>query len=230
MRNLNEYNQENFKSEFENSDIAKNIAADFDTLIWEKHFDSVVEMPTPRQRLGTKLFPMSSFYYIQKLLEANPEKIIDIGCGWNVHKKYIPSIVGLSPDENPKYYFGDNRDYFDEDFVQYNTNQFESVMSICALNYKPLTEIKSIVTQFISIVKPGGRGFIALDLHPMLDVEDPEVLEKVFGTEDPIDPEVEDYVRAQLKDLPCKVLVFDLDCPEVNDDVDGHLRIVFEKE
>lgn len=230
MRNLNEYNQENFKEEFENSSIGKAIANDFDLVVWEKHYDVETEMPTPRQRVGTKLFPMSSWYYIQYLTKKNPEKIYDFGCGWNIHKKYLPKIVGVSPDENPLYYFGDERDYFDKDFVEYHKDEYESAMAICSLNYNPISEIKEVIELFISVIKPGGRGYIALDLKAMMDREDPDMLDRIFGTDNPIDPEIEDYVRAKLDNLPCKVLVFDLDCPEIKDDLDGHLRIVFERE
>jgi hypothetical protein len=229
MRNLNDYNQENFKNKFSNSPIAKAIANDFEMIVWDKHFDET-SIATFRQLIGTKIFSMSSWYYIQYLLDKNPSVIHDIGCGWNIHKKYLDCIVGLSPDDSSQGTFGQEQDYFDEDFVTYRAGQFESAMSICALNYRPLSEIREIVEQFISVVQKGGRGYIALDLKPMVDREEPSVLDKIFGTTTPIDPEIEDYVRDKLNDLPCNVLVFDLDSPEISDGLDGHLRIVFERE
>ena len=39
MRNLNEYNQENFQESFSRHTIAQAIARDFDMVVWDKHFD-----------------------------------------------------------------------------------------------------------------------------------------------------------------------------------------------
>jgi hypothetical protein len=63
----------------------------------------------------------------------------------------------------------------------------------------------------------------------MLQREDAEVLDGLFGTPDPSYYEVDDYVRDQLSNLPCKYLVFDLDSMEYMNELDGTVRIVFEK-
>lgn len=230
MHNLNEYNQEEFEEQFSKTEMFDKIKKDFNTLVWDKHTMPFNIYPTLRQALGTKICTMTSFYYLQFLLEKNPESIFDIGCGWNMFKKYIPQIVGISPDvEDDPHYYGDSHDFFDPNFVMYNEGQFESAMSICSLHYSPLSQIKEVVESFVSIVSPGGRGYIALDLAPMLQREDADVLEGLFGTPDPSYYEVDDYVRDQLSDLPCKYLVFDLDSMEYMNELDGTVRIVFEK-
>jgi hypothetical protein len=226
MRNLNEYNQEYFEENFSGSAIASQVRKDFDKLFWDKHVDFMSQFPTQREQLGSRSFSMVSFYYIQYLLEKNPSQIIDMGCGWNVFKRYVPSIIGVSPDEC----FGDETDYFDDDYVANHKDCYESAMAICSLNYTPLTKIKKTVEDFISIVKPGGRGFIALDISPMLASTDPSQLDNVFGTENPTVHEIDDYVRKQLSNLPCNYLVFDIDSAEIRDDIDGQVRIVFERE
>ena len=138
--------------------------------------------------------------------------------------------MGISPDvETDPSFFGDSNDFFDQNFVMYNDSQFESVMSICALNYAPLTQIKEVVESFISLVVPGGRGYIALDIGQMLQREDADVLDELFGTTDPSYYEIDDYVRDQLSDLHCKYLVFDLDSMEYMNEIDGTVRIVFER-
>jgi len=180
--------------------------------------------------LGTKIGSATSFYYINKLLEKNPDQIYDIGCGWNMFKKYIPNIVGVSPDspETPSGWDADQFDFFDFDFVANHQEHFESVMSICSLQYVPLTTLRDRVIGFISIVKPGGRGYLALDPCPMLHRETPESLFDLFGTSEPAIEVVDQYIRDQLSDLPCNVLVFDVDSLDIRDELDGTIRIVFE--
>jgi hypothetical protein len=231
MRNLNDYNEEDFQASFSGSDIAKAIEKDFDQLVWAKHISPVTTYPTPRHRLGRRVCTMTSFYYIQYLLEKNPEKIYDFGCGWNLFKKYIPSIVGVSPDNcnDPTAYFGDEYDYVDSDYINNHQNTFDSAMAICSLNYTPLTTIRKTAESFISMIKPGGRGYMSFDIRPMIDREDPDVLDDYFGTPIPPVHEIDDYVREQLSNLPVDYLVFDLDSIENINEVDGIARIVFER-
>jgi hypothetical protein len=231
MRNLNVYNQDDFQASFSGSDIAKAVEKDFDLLVWDKHISPIATYPTPRHRLGRRVCTMTSFYYLQFLLEKNPQQIYDFGCGWNLFKKYIPRIYGVSPDNQADEltFFADGYDYFDKDYVDNHKDAFESAMSICALNYTPLSTIQCNVKNFISVIKPGGRGYIALDIAPMYDREEPEVLDKLFGTRTPIVHDIDDYVREQLSNLPVEYLVFDLDSMECANDVDGQIRIVFER-
>jgi hypothetical protein len=102
-------------------------------------------------------------------------------------------------------------------------------MAICSLHYVPLTAIKATVESFISVIKPGGRGYIALDVFPMVDREDSKILDSLFGTDKPTIHEIDDYVRDQLSELDCEYLVFDLDSIEHSDEIDGNVRIVFER-
>jgi hypothetical protein len=228
MRNINEYDEVAFEEAFADSNIAIQIKKDFDILSWDKHLPKHV-YATERQFIGSRICTMTSFYYIEKLLEKNPDAIYDFGCGWNLFKKYIPNIIGISPEnpEDPHSYYADQYDIFDEDFANNHQANYESAMAICSLNYRPLTEITNTVESFMSIIKPGGRGYISLDVAPMVSREDPSTLDDLFGTTTPIFHEVEDYIREKLSKLTCNYLVFDFDA-EVNDPYDGNLRIVFE--
>jgi len=231
MRNLNEYNQEEFESKFVNSQIAEKIKQEFDLLIWDKHVvdHTWSELTTHRQRLGSKIFAMSSFYYIEKLLNKSPTNIYDLGCGWNIFRNYIPEAIGISPEDpdNKRAYFGQEYDVFDNDFVKFHKDYYESIMAICSLHYRPISDIKKIVEQFISLVKPGGRGYIALDTITMVKFEIPEVLASMFESACPSNEQILNYVREQLGNLDCNLLVFDID--DTADEIDGNVRIVFER-
>jgi hypothetical protein len=231
MRNLNEYDQEKFEKEFKETETYKKIEKDFDTIFWDKHMNLHTAFPTPRQRIGSRVCLMTSFYYVEKMLEKNPENIVDVGCGWNMFKRYYPQLIGISPDnpEDSSTWFGDQHDYFDSDYAEFHKDEFDAAMSICSLNYTPLTTLRSNVESFISVVKPGGRGYIAIDILPMIDREDPEVLDDIFGTDKPTMHELDDYVREQLSDLDCEYIVFDLDSMENANELDGNIRIVFER-
>lgn len=229
MHNLNEYNQEEFEQQFSNTELGQAVAKDFELLVWDKHLVTELLYTTPRQILGTKIGSMASFYYINKLLENNPESIHDIGCGWNMFKKYIPNIIGISPDNPDNAWYGDEFDFFDFDFVSNHQEYYESAMAICSLHYVPLSSLRDRVLGFISIIKDGGRGFISLDADTMIKRESPENLIDTFGSEEPSAELLDQYIREQLTDLPANVLIFDIDTAEDKDELDGNIRIVFEK-
>lgn len=233
MRNINEYDEVDFEEQFANSEVAQAIQKDFDVLSWAKHFDPKKLYATERQQIGKRMFSMTSFYYINKLLEKNPLEIYDFGCGWNIFKKYLTStnIIGVSPEnpDDPNAYYGDHYDVFDADYATYHRDEFESAMAICSLQYATLTEIRNLAELFISVIKPGGRGYISFDIVPMVVREDPEILQELFNTTDPIAQVIDEYVIDQLSDLPCNYIVFDVDTCETQDAVDGTARILFER-
>ena len=75
------------------------------------------------------------------------------------------------------------------------------------------------------MIKPGGRGYIALDIHAMVNRTSDDIVENLLKSTN-----LDDYVRNELDNLPCKVLVYDQSGFDFNDSTDGNLRIVFEKE
>jgi hypothetical protein len=224
-QNINPYDPVQFKKEFEFTDICRNISKDFDNLWWDqqiKFFDSL----TPRYAVSTNNvgFSMIPFYYLQPLLEKNPTSIIDLGCGANMFKKYIPNIIGIDAHYGQICY-PDIESQVDAEYIKTHQNYFKSVFSINALHFRPLTELRLVYEEFISMVSPGGRGFISVNLKRMTDKETKVIDELV------VDGKVnyEHYVRTQLDNLPCKYLIFDVNLDVMDEWLDGNIRLVFER-
>jgi hypothetical protein len=131
---------------------------------------------TPREILGNpdikfnrykkskKRFSITPFYYLKFLEEKNPETIADIGCGWNVFKKYIPNITGFDV-------MGSNADIietYNSDFIIKYNQKFDAAF---AINIQVVTwdTIGQFITDFSKIIKPGGRGFLGIpSMFPLL--------------------------------------------------------------
>jgi len=228
MHNIQEYSELEFKKSFENSTIAQRIKTDFDELVWNKFYE-VRTVASPRQsalRLDNapSRFSMSPFYYIQYLLNRNPEVIYDLGCGLNIFKKYIPNIVGVSPETiESGYYFGDIHDFVDDDYIKNHTNYFESVFAINSLHFFPIEKIRQRINDFASMIKSNGRGFITFNLDRMLEASEQRAVfcKNNFN--------LDKFVRNELKDMPFTFLVFDVDLAVLNAGMDGNVRLVIEK-
>jgi hypothetical protein len=186
---------------------------------------------TPRQIDATGKVSVKCFYYLKFLTEKNPKNIYDLGCGWNFFKRYIPNIIGIGAEDNGSgCFYGDLYDKFNDTFVGKHQNYFESIFSINALHFSPLENLKKIILDFVSIIKPGGRGFLSLNLQRMK-----EHSEHKFDHFSVLD--FDQYVRDQLVEIPVKYLCIDIDFEDhpkslysgIDESMDGNIRLVFEK-
>ena len=126
--NFNIYNEDKFKSRFENSNLCRTIKNDFNELLWSKQLQFVDNRPsdafngdsmTIRQLLGETYnkFSMVPFYYLEPLLEKSPELIYDLGCGWNIFKKYIPNVIGIGAEsQHSEFFYADQWDFIEHAF------------------------------------------------------------------------------------------------------------------
>ena len=265
QENINVYNEEEFKLHFSQTDLYKTINKDYDdvswveprglrpySLLWNQRKDALIASAqglsrpwvnqTPRfVRAQMNWFSVTSFYYLNFLLEKNPTTIYDLGCGDNMFKKYIPNIIGIEPSQTCENV--DIIDKVDQTFIDSHQNYFESVFSICALHFHPFTELRKVVDDFISMVKIGGRGFIALNVLRMFELEakeknisvadHPFLKDKAVGIIIPnqkVIEEAENLTKKLLSGLNCDILVFDVDYSKgFNSSLGGNIRIVFER-
>ena len=224
LENLNPYNQLVFESSFSKTDLYKKIKQDYKIVSFSKFFsDNKITNATPRQMYGESWFSVTSFYYLHWLLEKNPTTIFDLGCGWNIFKKYIPNIVGIGAEPvDDKFYYADQHDYVDADFVQGHQEYFESVFSINSLHFVELSELQNQIKNFYSMIAPQGRGFLALNLWRMVERENSQI--KNYSIVD-----LEKYVRTQLYNLNIDFLVVDIDFKIPDEWMDGNIRLVMQK-
>jgi len=227
------YNRTNFYQQFSKTEIYSEICKDYDFVLFDKHFVDVnlslldSQSATPRQQMADRAlkktyFSAVPFYYLKFLTEKNPTTIYDLGCGWNIFKKYYSNIIGVGPeDPQHEFYNADINDYVDKHFVDTHQNYFESVFSIDALHYHPLSDIKNIVLDFYSMIAPGGRGWLALNAARLVE-NDTNFIEKPTEF-------IEQYIKEQLETLPESVLLLDIDLSCADNWMDGNIQIIFEK-
>ena len=236
QENVNVYNKEAFKSYFSQTDLWKAVSKDYEYL----------RLPQIRPHLTSttneiKYFNVFLFYYLNFLLEKNPATMYDLGCGSNPFKQYIPYLIGIDPDLSQGNV--DIIDQVDQTFIDSHQNHFESVFSVCALHFHPFTELRKVVDDFISMVKIGGRGFIALNVMRMFEheakekninpIDHPFLKDWCIGIKIPkqkVIEEAENLTKKLLSGLNCDILVFEVDYSKgfVNF-IDGNIRIVVER-
>jgi hypothetical protein len=199
-------------------------------------FDSLytwvdVHNQTPRLRAVTGQIPCATFYYTEFLVNINPDTIYDIGCGMNFFKGILPNVIGIDADGNAATHSEyDIKDVFDAEFVVGHENQFQAVMSIDALHFTSITNFTKRVLDFARVIKPGGRGYIAMNAARLIDFTPKKDLIELFGTDKRDANLISQYIDSEIRKLLLNFLVVDnLVNEKLDDCMDGNIRLVIQK-
>lgn len=218
LENINPYNETQFREKFKNTQLYAQLAKDFDLITWSTNQSTFrIDNMTPRQFRGIRIFSAVSFYYFEMIgLDA---KIYDIGCGWNVYKRYLPNLVGISADDpKSEFYCGDEFGFFDERYVSNNLQRFDNVIAMNSLHFIPLQDLQLRFEQLLKVTKPGGRIFV------MMNVCHPIQTQRGASESNPVE-----YIRTQMDMFRDQVVCFELDDANVNENMsEGTLRIVLQ--
>lgn len=126
-------------------------------------------------------------------------------------------------------FYGDIHGLVDDKYILEHQNYFESVFSICALHFYPINYLSTVIENFASMIAPGGRGFIGINLQRMIDYSSQDLLYKLFGTTTPSSADLDTYIRIELDRVRLSWLIVDIDLTMIDDGMDGNIRLVFEK-
>ena len=224
MNNINQYNEVEFAERFKKTDIYQSLSRDFDIILFDHLIEKKLYGP-PRQHWGDPqtLTSAAPFYYLEFLTAKNPQTIYDLGCGWNIFKRYIPNIIGIDPDS--KSLFADVNDMIDDDYIKNHQGYYESIFSINALHFRPLSDLRKVATDFVSMIKPGGMGFLTLNFMRMLERDQEKF-------KDYTDADFDKYVKQELDNLSVQVdyIVFDVDLSYKDAYMDGNIRFVVHRQ
>lgn len=187
------------------------------------------QVVTPRQKYLTKHIPCAAFYYLNFLLEINPNSIIDVGCGMNFFKEVIPNIVGVDPDLDKHKHLADFIHLpFAEAYSVAHHHMFEAAFAINSIHFIPITEFSQQILFFKNMIKPGGRGYLGMNACRMLEFTPSWSLMELFDTEKPTNDQVERYIDEQIRSLDIDFIVVDTFVGlRLDEAVDGNVRLVF---
>ena len=218
QQNVNPYNQIDFQNNFQKTKTFELLKSKY-TVYFDKFFEKFITTSTPRHHHSFAKISAVPWYYLNYL--DSSKQIVDLGCGCNFFKPYFPNLHGIGAENIPELFFGDEHDFVDDKFYQGHVDAYDSVFSINSLHFAPLETLQTTCINFCNMLKPGGRGFLALNVQRML--ERSETLRGLHNED------LDAWIRNQFNDFPFKILVFDVDLSMPDAWMDGNIRIVFEK-
>jgi hypothetical protein len=132
------------------------------------YFESNDENKLEKWQTDLNCYPISGYSLIPKIKEVNPQKIIDVGCGYNEFKKHIPNIIGVDIVNKNADYVMDIIDYPCVD------NSVDVILALGSINFGTKDTIEKQVKWISSKLKTGGLAFFRVNpsAPPSKSIED----------------------------------------------------------
>ena len=81
---------------------------------------------------------------------SKDEHILDVGCGFNEFKKYLPNLIGIDP-------YNSNADIMVSIEEYQTTQEFDVIFCLGSINFGNQNIIESQIKKIVSLLKPGGK-------------------------------------------------------------------------
>ena len=86
--------------------------------------------------------------------KLNPQKVLDVGCGYHPFKGRIQNLIGIDPYNNCADYEVDILDY------KVKTQSHDVIIALGSINFNSRDDIESRFSHCVDLLKPGGRFFL----------------------------------------------------------------------
>ena len=90
----------------------------------------------------------------EEVNKLNPEKVLDVGCGYHPFKGRINNLIGIDPYNNCADYEVDILDY------RVRPESHDVIIALGSINFNSRDEIEARFSHCVSLLKPGGKFFL----------------------------------------------------------------------
>jgi SAM-dependent methyltransferase len=125
----------------------RDIVADLSERYTHRFF---AEMWRPR----TGEYDHSGWALVEEVNKLNPERVLDVGCGYHPFKDRIKNIVGIDP-------YNDAADY-EVDILDYKVKpeSHDVIIALGSINFNSQDEIEARFAHCVNLLRPGGWFFL----------------------------------------------------------------------
>lgn len=117
-------------------------------------------------------YHISGFAILPDIVKLKPNKIIDIGCGYNEFKQYFPTqLIGVDITNTNADYVMDILDYPCED------NSVDVILALGSINFGSHELVEKQVEWISKKLRPGGHAFIRVN---PAEAPDDSITEKFY--------------------------------------------------
>lgn len=89
----------------------------------------------------------------EEINKLNPERVLDVGCGYHPFKGRIHNLVGIDPYNNCADY--------EVDILEYKVNHhYDVIMALGSINFNSRDDIEARFSHCVNLLKPNGKFYL----------------------------------------------------------------------
>ena len=89
----------------------------------------------------------------EEINKLNPERVLDVGCGYHPFKGRINNLIGIDPYNNCADY--------EVDILEYKVkHQYDVILALGSINFNSRDEIEARFIHCVDLLKKGGKFFL----------------------------------------------------------------------
>ena len=99
----------------------------------------------------TEQYQWTGYRIAEEICRMNPQRVLDVGCGYNPFKGRIPNLIGIDPYNNCADFMVDILDYHVE------PASYDHVIALGSINFNSREEIEERFAATVNLLAPGGH-------------------------------------------------------------------------
>lgn len=102
----------------------------------------------------TNDYEYTGWQLVDEINNLNPEKVLDVGCGYHPFKGRIKNLIGIDPYNN-------QADY-EVDILEYKVKpaSFDVIIALGSINFNSIDEIESRFSHCVNLLKLNGKFYL----------------------------------------------------------------------
>ena len=125
----------------------KDIVEDLDQRYLRRFFGEIWK---PR----TDDYTYSGWTLVEEVQKHNPQKVLDVGCGYHPFKGRIDNLVGIDPYNDQADYMVDVLDF------KMHMGQWDAIIALGSINFNSKQDIETRFAHVVDLLAPGGRIYM----------------------------------------------------------------------
>ena len=105
-------------------------------------------------RPRTAQYDHSGWALVEEINKLNPQKVLDVGCGYHPFKGRINNLIGIDPYNDAADYEVDIQDY------KVRPGSHDVIIALGSINFNSRDEIEQRFAHCVELLAPGGRFYL----------------------------------------------------------------------
>ena len=102
----------------------------------------------------TNEYEHTGWQLVDEVNKLNPEKVLDVGCGYHPFKGRMQNLIGIDPYNNCADYEVDILEY------RVKPESLDAILALGSINFNSRDEIEARFSHCVNLLKKGGKFFL----------------------------------------------------------------------